>query len=201
MPRTETKLPSAIQVVMAIAASFSLTACPCENVPNASAVKNGNQCIAVCNSGYADCNANLDSKDGCESSLTSATTCGACDNNCLAESRNTATATCVSGTCRIDSCKAGYRDCNGNHADGCEVAVNTTSNCGACGNDCLAAERHTTSGMCDNGNCRIVQCEFLYDDCNNNDADGCETSLDTNANCGACGVTCTGSCSGGACFP
>jgi hypothetical protein len=74
--------------------------------------------------------------------------CGACGNNCPAAANGTAV--CVAGGCNY-VCSAGFRDCNGAAADGCEVNItNTTSNCGACGNVC------PVGNICSAGVCRLA---------------------------------------------
>jgi len=70
-----------------------------------------------------------------------------------------------------------------------------TTNCGACGNNC------GSNSVCNLGACA---CSQTYANCNGMWVDGCEASLETLYNCGACGVTCTranatASCSGTIC--
>ena len=36
----------------------------------------------------------------------------------------------------VYTCVAGFYDCNHSLTDGCEATLNTTTNCGACGNSC-----------------------------------------------------------------
>jgi hypothetical protein len=99
--------------------------------------------IATCTAGFGDCN-NIAS-DGCESSLSSTTSCGACGNVCSA---NNATSSCVNSTCGIASCNSGYANCDGNVVNGCEVNTLTDfNNCGACGVHC-AAGQSCSAGVC-----------------------------------------------------
>jgi len=81
-----------------------------------------------------------------------------------------------------------------------EVQVDP-SNCGTCGNVCAPAN---ASPMCASGSCGISACNAGFGNCDNNGANGCETSLTSVANCGACGNVCstanaTAACSSGAC--
>ena len=70
----------------------------------------------------------------CVDTMTSVTNCGACGSTCFTAN---GTSSCVNGQCRIASCNAGFADCNGNPADGCETNVfSDRNNCGACGNVC-----------------------------------------------------------------
>ena len=71
--------------------------------------------------------------------------CGACDNACPAPAN--ATATCAAGACGF-SCSAGFADCNGSAADGCEVATSSDdASCGGCGIAC-GAYQTCSAGAC-----------------------------------------------------
>lgn len=95
----------------------------------------------------------------CESNRNDPTTCGNCSTNCLAKPHVTA-ATCSPDStvkCTITGCDAGYKDCNGQHTDGCEIAtLSDVNNCGACGNRCELP--HATM-ECAGGQCSFVACE------------------------------------------
>jgi alpha-tubulin suppressor-like RCC1 family protein len=70
--------------------------------------------------------------------------CGACGNKC--ELANAIPA-CVDGLCEIGECAAGYGDCNGTIADGCEIGLSSDdANCGVCARVC-------SSGGCYEGTC------------------------------------------------
>ena len=109
----------------------------CGNVcvfPNAVAGCSGGNCVIVsCNTGYSNCDGN--NANGCEiNTNTSVTNCGACGNVCAFPN---AVAGCSAGGCIIVSCNAGYADCDGNVANGCEVNLQASnSNCGSCGLVC-----------------------------------------------------------------
>ncbi len=49
---------------------------------------------------------------------------------------------------------------------------------------------HATSG-CSAGACSVQTCDGGFGNCDANDANGCEESLDTTANCGDCGRACS----------
>lgn len=168
----------------------------CERA-NASAVCSARVCsIGECNAGFANCD-NVDA-NGCEAALaTSIFHCGACGVACLA--RPQATPRCVAGACSFN-CVAGFGDCNGLEADGCESALNDLVHCGACGVSCSLANATAT---CATRQCRVAMCDANWGNCNNMDADGCETDLLTSANhCGRCGTRCASGqrCVGGACM-
>lgn len=101
------------------------------------------------------------------------------------------------------TCGDGAASCSGS----C-VALNTTSNCMGCGNVCATmpnqqAVCHPTMGC-------IEICDGTHGDCSvgsdgtGNDADGCESLLNTPEHCGTCSTHCEGvtpNCIGGACSP
>jgi hypothetical protein len=74
---------------------------------------------------------------------------------------------------------------------GCEVAVGTDpTNCGACGNVCNVANG---TSVCRDSACGFGACNAGFASCDGNDANGCETNLQTaSAHCGACGNACSG---------
>ncbi len=144
----------------------------------------------------ADCD--HDPSNGCETPIDTVDNCGACGVVCSPS--NNALPTCSNAVCGLQ-CVSGFADCDGDKATGCEVKLDTTSNCGMCGNAC-----GTTNGAasCDQGTCKIT-CAAGYTDCNGTNSDGCEihTSSDV-SNCGACGRACgttngTASCDTGTC--
>ncbi|MEO7483061.1 MAG: hypothetical protein ABIT81_04830 [Ferruginibacter sp.] len=128
--------------------------------------------------------------------------CGACNNVCATVANSTPT--CINSTCGIN-CNSGYGNCDNNNANGCETNLtNNLANCGACGNVCSAGAN--SSATCTSGVCGLV-CNAGFGNCDNNNANGCETSLSNNmANCGACGNVCSAganstsaTCTGGIC--
>jgi hypothetical protein len=157
----------------------------------------GGQCTGViCDPGSADCDHD---NVACENDLKSLTDCGACGVRCgpLAN----ANATCATGQCAA-TCRTGYRDCDGTLSNGCETNVQTTSNCGGCGQPCAYSNATTT---CTSGTCALGSCASGYGNCNSNLAlDGCEQRLNTLQHCGACNQSCklanaASSCTSGSC--
>ena len=72
--------------------------------------------------------------NGCRSISVDTTNCGACGVACPRPPG--AGERCVGGVCGFE-CRAGFANCDGNAANGCEVDTNTTvANCGACGTVC-----------------------------------------------------------------
>lgn len=83
----------------------------------------------------------------CANLQTDVTHCGTCGNACSASN---GTAGCVAGACTVTSCDAGFGDCDGNAANGCETNINTNaSHCAACGIRC------PPPSSCFDGECRL----------------------------------------------
>lgn len=170
------------------------TACP--SGANATATCDGSQCGHTCDAGYADCNGTP--SDGCEVDLASLSSCGACGRVCTAPAN--AAATCDGVSCGF-SCQAGYADCNGDAADGCEVDLSDLNHCGACNAACPSGGANVTGATCAASTCGL-SCDAGYADCNGNLPDGCEADLAAPQHCGACGNVCGAStphCIQGAC--
>ena len=172
------------------------------SLPNAlSNCVNGVCGIASCDVGYMNCDGNT--TNGCETNIyDSPSSCGSCSNVC---SLAHASEGCQMGSCVIESCNSGYKNCDGNQLNGCEVNINNSeSNCGLCGNECSPAN---ASGVCQNGICKIDTCNPGYANCDFDSFNGCETQVSGDVNnCGACGNECENphgstSCSSGSCQP
>lgn len=156
--------------------------------------------ISACDQSFDDCDKSA--SNGCEVDLTSsAAHCGTCDTSCQIAH---AVPKCDSSACAIDTCAAGWGDCNQDLADGCETYVqgDSTDHCGACDTPCLPVGNSTP--VCAAGVCGFA-CKSGYDDCDQVASNGCETDIFKNlASCGACGNECSAangqpSCNGGNC--
>jgi hypothetical protein len=139
--------------------------------------------LIACEAGFGNCNSDV--VDGCETDLTTTDNCGECGRLC---DYDHATESCSSGSCELIACDSGFDNCNSDIADGCETDLTTTDNCGECGRTCQ--QDHTTFS-CTNGQCVIVACESGWDNCDEDDSNGCEASLKSSENCGRCGHQCT----------
>ncbi|MDB4929279.1 MAG: uncharacterized protein JWM10_1763 [Myxococcaceae bacterium] len=101
---------------------------------NAAATCAASACaLGACTTGFANCDASA--TNGCEvDTRTSVANCGRCGGACVLPN---ATAGCAAGACTIASCAAGFANCDGNAANGCEVDTRTSdTNCGMCGQAC-----------------------------------------------------------------
>jgi hypothetical protein len=80
---------------------------------------------------------------------------------------------CVFGLCTVSFCNAGFSDCDGIEANGCETNINTSvNNCGQCGDPCVLPN---ANAACVAGQCTIAACLPGFFDCDGNAGNGCET--------------------------
>ena len=156
-------------------------------LPHAQALCMDGACrVAECLPGYGDCDGDQTS---CETRVDSDAHCGACGQSC-AEQPHTR-ARCEDGRCQLQACAAGYADCDEDHAS-CETDLRRDSeHCGSCQGACrFGVEAPHASALCEAGACKL-RCAAGYGDCNGARDDGCEVSLTTDGDCGACGRTCS----------
>lgn len=154
-------------------------------IANASSVCENGECVFVeCNPGWADCDGDLE--NGCETRIDdNMAHCGGCNRAC---GYANASAACSGGTCHFGSCDAGWGDCDGNHANGCEAPLDTTQNCGTCENTCAYAN---AGAACSDGSCVMTACHPDYANCDGDPNNGCERRIDNNVqHCGGCNQLC-----------
>ena len=140
----------------------------------------------TCLAGNCTCpGSNIECGGACVDILIDANNCGACSKSCTASNAKMG---CTSGKCTLASCTEGYGDCDLNVTNGCEAALSTKDNCGACGATC-------TGGMgCVEGACACTEGRTA--------CDGTCVDVQSNpAHCGACGTACPEGqvCAAGAC--
>ncbi len=119
-------------------------------VANGSAACAAGKCaIASCKTPWDNCDGNV--ANGCETDTTaSRENCGGCGKACNPKN---ATGSCALGACKVSSCSAGFGDCNGNAADGCEANLaSDPANCGSCGGkpaETCNLRDDNCNGLCD----------------------------------------------------
>ncbi len=72
--------------------------------------------------------------------------CGRCGNAC---SFANASASCLGGTCRMNSCATGFGNCDSLADNGCETPLTTDArNCGSCRRACSPSAPNCVAGSC-----------------------------------------------------
>ncbi len=158
--------------------------------PNAAVACNNGMCaVGACNAGFDDCDGMA--VNGCETAVSmDPANCGGCGNVCPGAPN--AMPACGNNVCGL-SCNAGFENCDGAVANGCETNIATSvTSCGGCGRACSGsgvASRSCTGGLCDSS------CAAGFDNCTQPAApaadNGCELNVNANdASCGGCGNSC-----------
>ena len=158
--------------------------------------------VAACRFGWDDCDAQPD--NGCERSvLDDPANCGSCGHACPRPPHGQEA--CRLAACALAGCDAGYGDCDGLLANGCETPLAADGkNCGGCGVVCgqglvCRAAQCTcprcafpnASTKCVNNQCVLDRCNPGFASCDGNDVNGCETAVAADPrNCGGCGAAC-----------
>jgi Cys-rich repeat protein len=139
---------------------------------NATPTCSGGSCAFSCQGNFVHC---MDGNTGCETPSNNVSNCGGCGNACVSD--NATSDSCSSGSKCSYVCATGFGDCIkiGANLDGCESPLDTTMNCGGCGNTCDSS--HSMGAACSGNVCTYTGCQSGYLDCNSAgvNADGCET--------------------------
>lgn len=106
-------------------------------------VNNGTQCAAslpptACVYPLVNCGGQ------CCDFMNDVNNCGACGIVCGSAN---GFPSCISGTCQI-ACNAGWGNCDGVAASGCETNLSTDVNCGHCGINCTLMGKHCVQSVC-----------------------------------------------------
>lgn len=164
---------------------------PCRSAHATTGCRGGRCVIVACDDGRADCNADAD--DGCESDLSSTSSCGGCNVACPPVPNGTSG--CARGKCTF-TCDPTHNPCGGK----CTEKTDPT----ACGPGCIACPTPANgAARCIDDSCALA-CDPGFGDCDAKPENGCETSLaEDQFHCGLCGQTCLPGqeCLGGVCFP
>ena len=102
-----------------------------------------------------------------------------------------------------EACPEGYAVCDSDPNNGCDTNIHgSLDSCGGCGVRCGF---DNATAVCDQGVCKLAQCNPGFEDCNGQESDGCEVNLKSDPfNCNACGNRCdavhaNSACIDGAC--
>lgn len=128
--------------------------------------------------------------------------CGACNTRCDATGGGAPRAPntyygCANGSCGSLKCTAFHEECDGDLTNGCETFTVSDDNCGGCGMACPAGQscrlnsQDVPTCMCPEG---LTYCES---GCQGGVCKGaCVDVMSDAANCGRCGVACSGAIAG-----
>lgn len=139
--------------------------------------------VARCDEFWGNCDGV--SGNGCETSLTTASSCGACGTPC---GISDGVASCPTGTCVIDACNDGTDDCDGLVETGCESDLDSATTCGSCTETCSGATPVCARSSIDGpASCMAMCVPPAPVEC----GDRCISTERDVANCGGCGVRCS----------
>lgn len=160
------------------------SACPASEFTDKYSCTNG-VCVLECPRLALDCDGLPD--NGCETSASSNANCGACGNVCDDPARP-----CINKSLEFQcGCDPDEQYCNRR----C-VKRDADDHCGTCGKRCNpngsdgGTRPNNAYFGCKSGQCDVLKCDPGWDNCDNDIETGCETPVDTDDNCGACGNSC-----------
>jgi hypothetical protein len=162
------------------------------------------QGTCACGDGAACTGDEICCDSSCIDSSADSQNCGACGASCEEALQNVTNPRCENGACAHDGCAAGFLDCNGISADGCETEV-SPAQCGECDRDCSTLVQNVSEILCvESGgtyDCGYAGdgtqgqgCKFGFLDCDDDRQNGCETPADSQDHCGACNNFCASKC-------
>ncbi len=162
----------------------------CDTTNSLGAACDGTKCTYTgCKAGFFDCDTSGTNANGCETPA--GAVCGSCSTSCDVAKSNGAM--CTGGTkCSYTSCKPGFANCDssGPDYDGCETSTKTITDCSGCGKACDTT--NSIGAACTGTTCTYSGCKAGWGNCDSTDPDldGCETPVNTTANCGGCALKC-----------
>jgi hypothetical protein len=164
----------------------------CKAPHSTSLCERGSCLLVQCLDQYRDCDD--DPANGCEVAIDDPKHCGKCGSVCDLPN---AIESCSDGKCVAIGCEDGYGDCDGDQVS-CELHLVGLDHCAGCSTVCGGLTN--ASPQCDTGSCQVKDCRGNFGDCDKDSKNGCETALDSLANCGGCNLPCNkASCAGGVC--
>ena len=136
----------------------------------------------------ASCNEDTQCCAGaCTNTRTDEANCGVCGLVCASlPLPHTSASTCTAGACGL-TCDAGYANCDGNAASGCETPLGTTCKCGSCGDICGQCYWLSYSNRWEPRDHDQSTCQFLGSDCGRGGA--CYEWVSAACQDGVCGST------------
>jgi hypothetical protein len=154
----------------------------------------------TCNGLDDNCDTNVDEDTSCSEGLSCCGSggcvdlmsdpghCNFCDAPC--EIPDNGVPSCEAGACGIESCNAGFDDCDAQAFNGCETNLNTDpDHCSLCGEVCPLPANGVAG--CESGLCGIESCDTGFDDCDGQSFNGCEIDSSSDEDhCGGCDTTC-----------
>jgi len=146
------------------------------------------RCVLACNGTTAmDCDGFVD--NGCETLPSKNDSCGACGNVCADPAKPCLSQPSGEYAC---GCPPGWDSCG---LPLCLPLLDDDLHCGACSNRCnpngdAGAPPANAYYGCAGGECGHLKCVAGMGNCDDDSANGCETPLTTNQNCGACDNAC-----------
>lgn len=161
--------------------------CPTFGSDNFSCVDGA--CVLQCAANALDCDGVID--NGCETRAYSDDHCGACGNKCTDPAKPCMYQGQFGQSQIACGCPPGLTPCGLD----CVDLTSTDAHCGACSKGCdpsgagAPASPNAYYG-CRNRRCGAVKCRNGFSDCDGLPSNGCETSLVSDDNCGACGIAC-----------
>lgn len=160
---------------------------------SASYLCTGTACVMTCRAPPFDIDCNGLAEDGCETKSTTNENCGGCGVQCLDPAKP-----CIQTSAELRcGCPQGMIVChNAAGAPKCIDPNTDDANCGECKNACDpggdgGASPPNTRFGCVAGRCGVAKCLPDFQDCDNEEENGCETPTRSNDNCGSCGNACT----------
>lgn len=163
----------------------------CPDRAHAAASCDGGVCGFICSTGFADCD--RDGMNGCETDVNSTVSaCGRCGAPCTVSN---GVPGCRAGACVVAMCNAGFADCDGEVANGCEADLSRSMTCGSCTTSC--AEPMPTCASTGGPRSCVSGCVAGQTRC----AGSCADLANSPAHCGMCGHACAAGevCAAGVC--